>query len=212
MPKLEFTGLRVLVAEDNPHMRKLLFTLLSGLGLRSIAMAEDGIDAYEAFKRQAPDIMLVDWQMPIMNGAELTRLIRNGPEPSCFVPIIAVTAFSEKRHVLAARDCGVTEILCKPVSAKGIYLRIVNCILNQRNFVRTRGFFGPDRRRFQNPHYTGAERRGGKSDDKYDLDPSDEVTQAAPSERKADSVISSMVARTAGADSGSSSSRKGNAE
>lgn len=191
-------------------MRKLLLTLLSGLGLRDIELAEDGIAAFEAFENGRFDLVLVDWQMPIVNGEELTRRIRSSPEPYCFVPIIAVTAFSEKRHIISARDCGVTEILCKPISAKSIYLRIANCILNQRDFVRTRAFFGPDRRRFQNPNYSGRERRGATDDDNYGLDPQEEVAQAATGERKADSAATSKVARAVEANSGNLPSRKGN--
>ncbi len=60
--------------------------------------------------------------------------------------------------------------MCKPISARALYLRIANCILNQRDFVRTKGFFGPDRRRFQNPNFSGDERRGQPVDDGYTLD------------------------------------------
>jgi hypothetical protein len=65
----------------------------------------------------------------------------------------------------AARDAGVTEFLAKPISAKGLYQRIVNVVANPRPFIKTKTYFGPDRRRNVNPNYVGTERRkGGKAD------------------------------------------------
>jgi DNA-binding response OmpR family regulator len=81
------------------------------------------------------------------------------------VPIIMLTGHSEKKRVIAARDAGVTEFLAKPISAKGLYGRILNVVANPRPFIRTKNYFGPDRRRNANPNYSGPERRkGGKAD------------------------------------------------
>ncbi|MXN63888.1 response regulator [Stappia sp. GBMRC 2046] len=168
--RVDLSKITAMIVDDNVHMRKILHTVLDGLGLREIVEAEDGIEAWEMFQKIGPDIVLLDWRMPFLNGAELTRMIRKSPRPGCFVPIIAVTAYSEKRHIIAARDAGVSEVLCKPISTKGLYLRIANCVLNQRDFIRTKTFFGPDRRRFRATDYTGEERRGGPMVDQYELD------------------------------------------
>ncbi len=75
-----------------------------------------------------------------------------------------LTGHSEKKRVLAARDAGITEFLAKPISAKGLYERIVNVVANPRPFIKTRTYFGPDRRRNVNPNYVGPGRRkGGKA-------------------------------------------------
>jgi hypothetical protein len=67
--------------------------------------------------------------------------------------------------VTAARDAGVTEFLAKPISAKGLYERIVNVVASPRPFIKTKSYFGPDRRRMISPNYVGPERRkGGKAD------------------------------------------------
>jgi DNA-binding response OmpR family regulator len=87
-------------------------------------------------------------------------MIRNPEGPKYpFLPIIILTAYSEKKQVIMARDAGATEFLCKPVSATALYRRIQNVIENPRPFIRTRDFFGPDRRRYANPNYSGEERR-----------------------------------------------------
>ena len=67
--------------------------------------------------------------------------------------------------MIAARDAGITEFLAKPISAKALYQRVLNVVANPRPFIRTRSYFGPDRRRNANPNYAGAERRkGGKAE------------------------------------------------
>lgn len=76
-----------------------------------------------------------------------------------FVPIIMLTGHAEKRRVMQARDAGVHEFLCKPISARALYLRLFSVIAHPRPFVKTTSYFGPDRRRFANPLYKGNERR-----------------------------------------------------
>jgi DNA-binding response OmpR family regulator len=113
-----------------------------------------------------PDIVITDWAMPIFDGIELTQMIRQpGASANPFVPIIMLTGHSEKRRVVAARDAGVTEFLVKPLSARALYERIVNVVVNPRPFVRTKTYFGPDRRRNLNPSYVGPERRRGGAAD-----------------------------------------------
>ena len=104
--------------------------------------------------------------MPIFDGLELTRMIRQpNANANPYVPIIMLTGHSEKKRVVAARDTGVTEFLAKPISAKGLYQRILNVVANPRPFIKTRTYFGPDRRRNSNGGYLGPERRkGGKAD------------------------------------------------
>ncbi|WP_256371443.1 PleD family two-component system response regulator [Stappia sp. ES.058] len=183
-------NLRVLVAEDNPHRRQILRMLLSVYAIRRIFEAEDGASALELIGTRDPDLLLIDRMMPILDGAELTRIIRRFPEPTCYLPIVAVTAHTQRNRVIAARDFGVTEVMCKPVSARGLYLRIANWVPNHRDFVRTKIYFGPDRERFQSPGFIGIERRGAKRDDGYALDGPGEVDQSRPETNMRDSVVS----------------------
>ena len=76
-----------------------------------------------------------------------------------------LTGHSEKQRVIGARDAGVTEFLAKPISAKSLYERILNVVANPRPFIKSKNYFGPDRRRNVNTNYIGPERRkGGKAD------------------------------------------------
>ena len=162
MVRIDFNRLRFLIVDDNAHMRRILRTLLNGFGSREVYEAEDGPSGLEAFTQYSPEIVLTDWVMPGLNGLELTRMMRQPDAHSnAYVSIIMLTGHSEKARVMAARDAGVTEFLAKPISAKGLYQRIVNVVVNPRPFIRTATYFGPDRRRNVNPSYAGPERRKG---------------------------------------------------
>jgi two-component system chemotaxis response regulator CheY len=162
MVRIDFNRLRFLVIDDNPHMRRIVRTLLHGLGARDVFEAEDGATGLDAFTHNLPDIVLIDWAMPVFDGLELTKMIRqteaNG---NPLVPIIMITGHTEMDRVTAARDAGVTEFLAKPISAKGLYQRIVSVVANPRPFIKTNNYFGPDRRRNNSSNYTGPERRSG---------------------------------------------------
>ncbi|MCC0016979.1 MAG: response regulator [Rhodobiaceae bacterium] len=160
MEKIDFSQVSVLVVDDNMHMRKIVRALLMAFGVRQVQEAEDGASALEAFEQNSPDIIITDWVMPIIDGLELVQMIRR-PDSSNnpFVPIIMLTGHAEKRRVMQARDAGVHEFLCKPISARSLYLRLYSVIAHPRPFVKTTTYFGPDRRRFANPLYKGPERR-----------------------------------------------------
>jgi two-component system chemotaxis response regulator CheY len=167
MVRIDFNKLRFLVIDDNAHMRRILRTLLHGFGARDVYEAEDGAAGLEAFTHYVPDIVLTDWAMPIFDGLELTQMIRQpGANANPYVPIIMLTGHSEKKRVVAARDAGVTEFMAKPISAKALYQRILNVVANPRSFIRTKTYFGPDRRRSNGTSsYVGPERRkGGKAE------------------------------------------------
>jgi CheY-like chemotaxis protein len=163
MIRIEFHRLRFLVVDDNMHMRRIVRQLLHGFGSREIFEAEDGAAGLEAFNGHNPDIVITDWAMPILDGLELTQMIRKpDAHANPYVPIIMLSGHSEKSRVMQARDAGVTEFLAKPIAAKALYERILSVVLNPRPFIRTATFFGPDRRRNVNPNYTGPERRKGE--------------------------------------------------
>ena len=166
MYRIDFNKLRFLICDDNPHMRRILRTLLHSFGAREVYEAEDGATALEMYTHYVPDIVITDWAMPVFDGLELTQMIRQpGANSNPYVAIIMLTGHSEKKRVTSARDAGITEFLAKPISAKGLYQRIVNVVANPRPFIKTKTYFGPDRRRSINPNYVGPERRrGGKAD------------------------------------------------
>ncbi len=180
MIRIDFNRLRFAVIDDNAHMRRIVRTLLHGFGAREVHEAEDGATGLEAFTHHMPDIVITDWAMPIFDGLELTQMIRQpGANANPFVPIIMLTGHSEKKRVIAARDAGVTEFLAKPLSAKALYQRILNVVANPRPFIKTRTYFGPDRRRNVNSNYAGPERRKGEKAEVFRQQPLIEKARTA---------------------------------
>jgi two-component system chemotaxis response regulator CheY len=162
MIRLDFHRLRFLVIDDNAHMRRIVRQLLHGFGSREIFEAEDGAAGIEAFANHSPDIVITDWAMPVFDGIEFTKSIRQpGANTNPFVPIIMLSGHSEKRRVMEARDSGITEFLAKPIAAKALYERILSVVLSPRQFVHSKNYFGPDRRRSTNANFAGADRRKG---------------------------------------------------
>jgi len=158
--RLDLSNLSILLVDDSVFMRRIIKTYLTSFHVRHIMEADDGIQAIERLQSNRPDMVITDWLMPHINGLELTRHIRSEEKsPDPYMPVIMLSSYSERWRVIQARDSGVTEFLCKPISAKSLYLRIAVSIVKPRPFVRTKSFFGPDRRRFIDPTFDGAEKR-----------------------------------------------------
>ena len=144
---LDLRGLKILVVDDNKHMRTIVGSVLSAAGVGSVHYAGNGRDALRVLKMMTIDVAFVDFEMPIMNGLELAAAIRRLEGQEKFMPIIMLTGYADVHHVQAAVNTGMTEFLRKPVTAKDILLRLQAAIVNARPFVTTGCYFGPDRRR-----------------------------------------------------------------
>jgi len=139
--------LNFLVVDDNKHMRALVKTLLHTLGSKNVQEAADGADAFKELRVVPADIIICDWAMSPLDGMDFVRLVRTGKDsPNPFIPIIMLTGHTEMHRVLDARDAGVNEFLAKPISAKSLLARIRSIIENPRPFVRSGGYFGPQKR------------------------------------------------------------------
>ncbi len=161
MNRINLGALRCLIADDNANMRRIVHTCLHAFGIREVYDAADGADALEAFNRHQPDIIILDWVMPVFSGIDVVRMIRQPiGNANPFVPIIMLTAHPERSSVIAAREAGITEFLAKPISATALYQRIANAATNPRPFIKIKSYFGPDRRRGVNDKYIGPKRRG----------------------------------------------------
>lgn len=141
-------NVRTLIVDDQDFIRSLLRHILGVLGCHNIMDAENGEHAWEIIRDSPPDLLIVDWEMEGLDGLELVKRIRNDPaSPDRFMPIIMITAHSERPRIITARDAGVNEFVMKPVSAKTLFSRLNAVIEHPRRFVRTSEYFGPDRRR-----------------------------------------------------------------
>jgi CheY-like chemotaxis protein len=171
-----FEKLRVLLVDDNWHMRSIAMTLLGSFGVSEIRDVDNGADAVVVAQTWAPDIALVDFKMEPMNGIEFTRIIRTSPlSTNPFLPIIMMSGHSAAARVMEARDAGVTDFIVKPLKARTLISRLNSAVYQPRAFVRTKTYFGPDRRRGADPAHEGPWRRF----DDCDLQPASYDTSAS---------------------------------
>jgi len=163
---LDFSRLRLLIADDDTFILSLIRSILNGFGITDIELATDATKVYDELSIGNYDILILDWDIEPENGVEVTRRIRLDPDShNRYLPIIMITGHAELSVVIDARDAGVTEFLAKPMTVRSIHQRVVSVIERPRPFVRSVDYFGPDRRRFDDPNYKGEDRRAMMDED-----------------------------------------------
>ena len=161
MSRFDFERLSLIFVDDSTPMHAIMRTLLAAMRIKNVTFCETGEQALGAMRICPPDIVITDWVMEPMSGYEFVRWVRTDESsPNPYTPIIMVTAYSAESEIVKARDAGVTEILTKPLSVETLHNRIEMIIDRPRPFVRTREYFGPDRRRADRP-FQGEDRRRG---------------------------------------------------
>lgn len=157
---LDLSALQFLIVDDSVEMRDLLKRILLSLGSKDFYEAGDGSAAMATLKSAHIDIVLTDWLMEPVDGIAFTRQVRTGADsPAPMIPIIMISAHTERHRIAEARDAGVTEFLAKPLSPLGLYQRIEEVILRPRQFVQAQNYTGPDRHRHSDDTYSGPRRR-----------------------------------------------------
>jgi len=149
----------IIAVDDNDFTRRISVRILQCFGAKDVREALDGEDAKQQILAEKPDIVLTDWIMPPHNGIDLARWIRTGDSsPDRLLPIIMMSSYSDLERVAEARDAGVNEFLVKPMSPKDLMRRVQVVVEKPRSYVRTDGYFGPERRRREMP-FVGEDRR-----------------------------------------------------
>src|SRR5262245_3218086 len=196
-------GLRVLIVEDNSFTRKVNRGLLAHLGVKTIHEANDGADGLDAIRKYAPDLVIVDWDLPHLTGAELVRMVRSPrtfPMPD--IPIIVLTCHGERWRVIEAQRCGAHEFLVKPASAQAVLDRIVSIFMNPRPMVQLPNYYGPQPRGafLQYLRHCATQKGAAPADQQADAAaPSDEAP-AAPADAATEGEASAPAPADAAAD------------
>jgi two-component system, cell cycle response regulator DivK len=112
----------ILVVEDQPDNRRILRDLLGNAGYELVE-AETGEEALTALEAQRPDLILMDIQLPVMNGYEATRRIRSNPELKS-IPIIAVTSYALAGDEAKALAVGCNAYVTKPFSPRALLAKV----------------------------------------------------------------------------------------
>jgi CheY-like chemotaxis protein len=129
----DLTTVRVLIVDDNAHMRSILKTVLDTAGIHDVREAADGSMALMILSSWRADVAVVDYHMAPMNGIELTKRLRSpedSPDPT--LPVVMITGHADTQRVLEARQAGITEFVVKPVTAKNV-LEKLNAALGKRS-------------------------------------------------------------------------------
>lgn len=153
-------GVTPLILDDNAHMRGVLRAILISFGMRRIEEAADCSEALGMVAHGEIDLAFIDLKLDGPDGIDFCRQIRRAPDsPNPFLPIIMVTAYSERSRVIDAVNVGVDEFLVKPIRAVDVANRMNAVIERRRSFIEVPGYFGPDRRRRSDPRFKGPWRR-----------------------------------------------------
>ncbi len=161
----KFNKITVMIVEEVQEMFDLTRSVLQTFGINHIISANTVASAYRKFCNYNPDLIILDWleeekqSSDEVSSIKLLKKIRlDSASPNPFVPIIVMTGYSIKKNVELARDNGATEFIAKPYTAKILYQKIENIIENPRVFIKSDNFFGPDRRRKDEP-FKGSDKR-----------------------------------------------------
>lgn len=105
--------MRVLAVDDSKTMLRIIGNVLKKIGIEDVMLAKDGLEAWNILSKNNIDILLTDWNMPIMDGLALVKRVRSKEEFND-IPIVMVTTEGGKREVITALKAGVDNYIVKP--------------------------------------------------------------------------------------------------
>jgi chemotaxis protein histidine kinase CheA/ActR/RegA family two-component response regulator len=120
----------IMIVDDSLSVRKVLSQLIEDQGFKTM-LAKDGLEAVEQVSQRKPDVMLVDMEMPRMNGIELTAHIRAN-EATKHIPIFMITSRTTEKHRQLAKEAGVSAYLTKPYQDTELLGLINDALRNKR--------------------------------------------------------------------------------
>ena len=109
-------GMKILVVDDFPTMRRIVRNLLKELGYANVDEAEDGVAGLAKLRAGSFDFVVSDWNMPNMDGLTMLQEIRKDPALSK-LPVLMVTAEAKKENIVAAAQAGANGYVVKPFTA-----------------------------------------------------------------------------------------------
>lgn len=156
---LDFSKLKALVIDDSQFMRLLMYNVLNYMGVHDAKMVSSLKAGYDIVLDY--DIIIVDYEFEAeKTGSDFIKAIRSDENESIRTkPMIAVTGNTTLPVISELLEAGVNEIIAKPITPRSVYSKLSTLVQKPRPFFETDDYFGPDRRRRNDPNYTGEERR-----------------------------------------------------
>jgi two-component system cell cycle response regulator DivK len=127
---------KILLVEDNPVNRRLAVFLLRSQGY-DVREASTGLEALEMLEKERPDLIVMDIQLPGMDGLEVTRKIKAQPD-TADIPVIAVTSYAMKGDREKALAAGCVGYVTKPID-KNIFIQEIAARLGEKSKMEDRG-------------------------------------------------------------------------
>lgn len=139
-----FPDLSALVVDESLYIRRIVRDMLQRTGIRRMQEAIDGAEALGCIAEARPDLVILDWDLDILSGEEVIRLVRN-PEtsPAPTVPLILMMAQPRKDRVERAVRLGVNEVIAKPFSPKTLWSRLDEVINRPRPYDTVKSMLRP---------------------------------------------------------------------
>jgi len=147
-----------LVVEPDLQLSRILGRELRTLGFGEVHVESKTEETIARLHTSPIDVVVCHHDL------ELVRYIRQSELSPCpEVPLVMVTSNVSQKEVMEERDLGVDEIIAKPASLQQIFRRVRAVLMARRDFVHSKKFHGPDRRRHQESYYSGPERRHARA-------------------------------------------------
>ena len=126
---LDFSEISFLIVDDQPFSRRIVRSILHGLGSREVHEAANGGEAVELAHAVAPNIIITDLVMPASSGIKLIRMMKAPESLAGQIPIIVLSGYLTKTTALTITEAGADALLVKPVSPKALYTHIARIVL-----------------------------------------------------------------------------------
>jgi CheY-like chemotaxis protein len=140
--------LGILIVDGNQYARKLTRTMLMNVGAKTIMESPDGVTALDLIRNNNPDVAIIEWDLPVLSGPELVRIVRSpGVFPKPFLPIVMLTSVALQSRINEAVTLGVHEFLVKPTSPQALRDRLLSNLIKPRKMIQTGERYVPEPRK-----------------------------------------------------------------
>ncbi len=152
-----------LLVDHNPKSLDMLSSIFHGFGVKEQIKRDTSAAAVEIVKARELDLILIDCSMPEMDGYDFIRWLRRETSaPVRYTPVIMLTGHAAQSKVHKSRDCGASFVITKPLTPSVLLQRVLWLAGDEREFVESETYIGPDRRvRNFGPPVGTPGRRGG---------------------------------------------------
>lgn len=157
---MRLSEIKFLVVEKTVFACQLVQDTLFELGARNICHATNAVAAMEHIRAGRADFLICEHELNDENGLDLIGELRGDDDQTIKkIPVVLLTASTNRASIFSGRDAGVDEIVAKPFTAAALKSHIEAVITRRRDFIDKSAYAGPDRRRLKKKGFTGDDRR-----------------------------------------------------